>query len=523
MTKRIYMCFNYIPTIYILIIQLLPLTMVNDTNLSRRTVLIGTGTSIGVLTVGKGTGMSVPPRFVVGTRSKAAASKAKDRATEVIRELDFGPTGQAVVGRFGQDDREALRTHHGVRYVEPDIRVHAVGETLPWGVDRVDAEVVHSSGDTGSGADIAIIDTGIDKDHSDLQANVGTGDSFVDYTGSWNDDNGHGTHCAGIADAVDNSAGVIGVSTSATLHAAKVLDESGSGYASDVAAGITWVADQGYDVGSLSLGSRRSSSVIKDACTTAFRNGVLLIAAAGNEGPSKNSVGYPAAYQDCIAVSATDMNDTLPRWSSRGSEVELAAPGVNILSTYNDGGYTSLSGTSMACPHVSGAGGQLMANGYTNTEARQRLRETAEDIGLSSEEQGYGLLDVENAVLGTMTGDNLNGGSSGGGDSAPVVDSLTLAEDNTGKSPHADFDASWKVSDPDGDLSTVDITLTDSTEGGTEDSTTIDVSGDTATGTTTLRARHEENSGHTYQVKLVVTDSHGDTDSATADEIEDGS
>ncbi|ODR79041.1 hypothetical protein BG842_22105 [Haladaptatus sp. W1] len=217
------------------------------------------------------------------------------------------------------------------------------------------------------------------------------------------------------------------------------------------------------------------------------------------------------------------MNDTLPRWSSRGSAVELAAPGVNILSTYNDGDYTSLSGTSMACPHVSGAGGQLMANGYTNTEARQRLRETAEDIGLSSKEQGYGLLDIENAVLGTTTGDNLNGGSSGGGDSAPVVDSLDLTENNTGGSPHADFDASWTVSDSSGDLSTVDVTLTDSTEGVTEDSTTVDVSGDTATATTTLRARHEENSGHTYQVKLVVTDSNGATDSATADETEDGS
>jgi subtilisin len=516
------MCFNSTPTIYIVMVQLLPLNMANDTNLSRRTVLIGTGTGIGALTVGTGTGTSVSPRFVIGTRSKAAVSKAKGRAAEVIRELDFGPVGQAVIGRFGRDDREALRTHHGVRYVEPDIRVHAVGETLPWGVDRVDAEVVHSSGNTGSGADIAIIDTGIDKDHSDLQANVGTGASFVDYTSSWNDDNGHGTHCAGIADAVDNSAGVIGVSTSATLHAAKVLDESGSGYASDVAAGITWAADQGCDVGSISLGSRRSSSVIKDACTTAFQNGVLLIAAAGNEGPSKNSVGYPAAYQDCIAVSATDMNDTLPRWSSRGSEVELAAPGVDILSTYHDGGYLSLSGTSMACPHVSGAGGQLMANGYTNTEARQQLRDTAEDIGLPSGEQGYGLLDVENAVLGTTNGDNLNGGG-GGGDAAPVVDSLSLTENNSGHSPHADFGASWTVSDTNGDLTTVDLALTDSTDGDIEDSSTIDVSGDTAAATTTLRAKNEENSEHTYQVNLTVSDSKGNTATATAEELEDGS
>ncbi|WP_458210215.1 S8 family peptidase [Haladaptatus sp. NG-SE-30] len=476
------------------------------------------------MSIGAGTGLGGSPRFIVGTRSSTAVTKAADRATDVIRVLDFGSTGQAVVGRFGKDDREFLRAQRGVRYVEPDIRVHAVGETLPWGVDRVDAEVAHSSGDTGSGADIAIIDTGIDENHPDLKANLGTGASFVDYTSSWDDDNGHGTHCAGIADAVDNSSGVLGVSTAATLHAAKVLDESGGGYASDVAAGINWVADEGYDVGSLSLGSRRGSSVIEDACTTAYESGVLLVAAAGNEGPSKNSVGYPAAYQECIAVSATDRNDTLPRWSSRGSEVELAAPGADILSTYNDGGYTSLSGTSMACPHVSGAGGQLMANGDTNTQARQRLRNTAEDIGLSSNEQGSGLLDVENAVLGTTNGDDLDGGSGGGGgNTAPVVDSLSLAEDNSGNSPHADFDASWAVSDSDGNLSTVDLTLTDTNDGETEDTATVDVSGDTATGTTSLRAKHEETSGHTYRLTLVVTDSNSAKATATADEIEDDS
>ncbi|WP_458190623.1 S8 family serine peptidase [Haladaptatus sp. NG-WS-4] len=495
--------------------------MSEDTKLSRRTVVIGAGVS--TFTVGTGIGTSAPPRFIIGTDSNAATSTAKDRAAEVIRDLDFGSNGQAVVGRFSKTDREALRSHHGVRYVEPDIRVHAIAETLPWGVDRVDAEVAHTSGETGSGADIAIIDTGIDTDHPDLQANLGTGASFVDYTSSWNDDNGHGTHCAGIADAVDNSTGVIGISTAATLHAAKVLDGSGSGYASDVAAGIVWVADQGYDVGSLSLGSRQSSSVIKDACTTAYENGVLLVAAAGNDGPGNNSVGYPAAYQACIAVSATNKDDTLPRWSSRGSEVELAAPGANILSTYNDGGYTSLSGTSMACPHVSGAGGQLMANSYTNSEARQRLRATAEDIGLPREEQGYGLLDVENAVLGTTTGDNLNDGSGDSGGSAPAVDTLRLTENNSGGSPHAEFDASWTVSDSDGDLATVDLTLTDRTDGDIEDSSTIEVSGDTATRTTSLRAKHEESSGHTYRVELVVSDANGNTAAATADEIEDGS
>ncbi|MFB6194373.1 MAG: S8 family peptidase [Halobaculum sp.] len=317
--------------------------------------------------------------------------------------MDFGRIGKAVAGQFSDRALDALRRNPQVRYVEDDGTVSAFAQTLPYGIDRVDADVLHDNGETGSGADIAIIDTGIDRDHEDLQANLGTGKDFTS-SGGWNDDNGHGTHCAGIADAIDNSTGVVGVATEATLHAAKVLESDGSGTFSDVAAGIEWTANQGYDVGSLSLGASSSTSTLKDACQYAYDNGVLLVAAAGNSGPCTDCVGYPAAYSTVIAVSATDSNDDLASFSSTGPEVELAAPGVNVLSTYNDGGYTELSGTSMSCPHVSGAGAQLMANGYTNKEARTQLQDTAEDIGLGSNEQGNGLLDAENAVLGTGGG-----------------------------------------------------------------------------------------------------------------------
>jgi subtilisin len=300
-----------------------------------------------------------------------------------------------------------LRRRGDIRYVELDGEMEALAQTLPYGIDRVDAEVAHANGETGGGADVAIIDTGIDSTHPDLEANLGKGRSFVT-TGNypaWQDDNGHGTHCAGIADAVDNSQGVVGVSTEATLHAVKVLSSTGVGLTSDVAAGIEYTADQGWDVGSLSLGGG-DADVLKDACNYAYNNGVLLSAAAGNSGPCTDCVGYPAAYQECIAVSATDRNDDLADFSSTGPEVELAAPGVNIYSTYVPSTYTELSGTSMSCPHVSGAAGQLMANGYTNTEARDRLGSTAEDIGLASNEQGNGLLDVA-AALGLDSSDDL--------------------------------------------------------------------------------------------------------------------
>lgn len=174
-------------------------------------------------------------------------------------------------------------------------------------------------------------------------------------------------------------------------------------FLADVAAGIEYTADQEWDVGGLSLGGSKSS-VVEDACEYAYDKGVLLVAAAGNDGPCTVCVGYLAAEPECIAVSATSKDDSLASFSSTGPEVELAAPSENIYSTVI-GGYDTFDGTSMACPHVSGAGGQLMANGYTNTEARDQLNSTAEDIGLTSNKQGNGLLDVA-VALGLDSSDN---------------------------------------------------------------------------------------------------------------------
>ena len=200
-------------------------------------------------------------------------------------------------------------------------------------------------------------------------------------------------------------------------------------------------------------------------------------------------------------MRSTDSDDTLSSFSSTGSEVELAAPGGDVYSTVI-GGYDTYSGTSMACPHVSGAGAQLMDNGYTNTEARDQLTSTAEDIGLSSNEQGNGLLDVA-AALGGST------------DGAPTVDSLSASEVETSDGD-AEFDADWSVSDADGDLSSVDLVLTQDSDGSTEDSATVSVSGDTASGTTRLVAAGDDGSGNSYTVEATVTDGAGNTGSDTA-------
>jgi subtilisin len=359
-------------------------------------------------------GNGPPDRHVVGTSSKAATDEATRRAREVRHVLDFGDdVGKAVAGRFPEQARRALEKRSDVRYVEADGTVEAIGESVPWGIDRIDADVAHETGTAGAGADLAILDSGIDSDHPDLEENLGSGTAIVEagtaYDGSscsgndntihepWDDDNDHGTHCAGIAAAVDNDTGVIGVSKGATLHAVKVLDCGGTGYLSDIAAGLEYTADQGWDVASMSLGASSDSTTLRDACQYAVDNGVLPVAAAGNDGPCTDCVSYPAAYDTVVAVSSTDSSDSLSSFSSTGPEVDLAAPGESILSTI-PGGTAYFSGTSMACPHVSGAGGLLMANGYSADEARTTLQGTAEDIGLSTSDGGEGLLDAEAAA-----------------------------------------------------------------------------------------------------------------------------
>lgn len=388
---------------------------------SRRDVLKSTGTAVGGLAV---TGMtSAQPDDIVevnvGYRDRSGRTAARDASTEVVREFNF----DALTIRVAKQAVAGLRNNPNIRYVEENGTMQALAQTLPWGIDRTDAEVAHSNGDTGSGADIAIIDTGIDSDHPDLQANLGAGKAFIncDTSGgcrygrkpadntcyeNWDDDNDHGTHCAGIADAVDNTEGVVGVSTTATLHAVKVLDKCGSGTYSDIAAGVEYVADQGWDVGSMSLGGDSGSQTLKDACQYAVDKGTFLVAAAGNDGPCSDCVSYPAKYSTVMAVSATSEDDSLASFSSTGPEIEIAAPGENIYSTIaSNGSYDTYDGTSMACPHVAGAAGQLMANGSTNSEARSELKSAAEDIGLSSNDSGSGLLDVA-AVLGYDSSDN---------------------------------------------------------------------------------------------------------------------
>lgn len=295
--------------------------------------------------------------------------------------------------------------------VEDDVVVEALArpqpvEVLPWGVNRIDAEKVWSQ-TSGDPVKVAIVDTGIDVKHPDLKDNLRGGVSTVGYTSSYNDDNGHGTHVGGIAAAVDNEVGAIGVGPKINLYAVKVLDRRGYGYLSDVIEGLDWAIQNGMRVVNLSLGTSSDVPSFREAVQKVYAAGIVPVAAAGNTG---GAVVYPAAYPEVIAVSATDQTDTLASWSSRGPEVDLAAPGVSIYSTYKGQTYKTLSGTSMAAPHVTGTAALVLTvpekcdsdlDGRCSVaEVQQRLEATAEDLGALGRDDlyGWGLVDAEKTV-----------------------------------------------------------------------------------------------------------------------------
>ena len=247
------------------------------------------------------------------------------------------------------------------------------------------------------------------------------------------DDNGHGTHCAGIIAAVDNDIGVIGVAPEANLYALKILDSKGSGSSSNLIAAIDWAIntyDDGIDsneiqIISMSLGSNLGDSALEEVCSEAYEHGILLVAAAGNDGDvsgTGDTADYPAAYSSVIAVAATDSNNVRASFSSTGPAMELAAPGVDILSTYwtrrSGSTYATASGTSMACPHVAGTAALVLyANPtFTNEDVRGKLAQTATDLGTSGRDTlyGFGLVNAMEAAATVSTPD----------ETAPVISNV---------------------------------------------------------------------------------------------------
>jgi len=294
-----------------------------------------------------------------------------------------------------------------VAYAELNIIFHAAFTpndpewSAQWGPKKINCEEAWDAEQGKSSVRIAIVDTGIDYNHVDLSPNYVTGG--YDHINSDNDpmdDQGHGTHCAGIAAArINNGKGIAGVAGKCSLISEKVLDSTGYGTSTTVANGINHAVGQGADVISMSLSADSPSSTIENACNNAYNAGVLLVAASGNDG---SSVDWPAAFSNVIAVGATDQSNDRCSFSNFGSELELVAPGKDIWSTELDGEYCYKSGTSMATPHVAGVAALVFSKnpGISNSDVRQTLRDTAIDLGATGKDDyyGYGLVDAEDAV-----------------------------------------------------------------------------------------------------------------------------
>jgi len=235
----------------------------------------------------------------------------------------------------------------------PTPEVSGSTQTIPWGITRINADDAWSLS-LGSGVKVGVIDTGIDTDHPDLKENLVGCLNFISSRRTCEDDNGHGTHVSGIIAARNNNLGVVGVAPEAKIYSLKVLDRRGGGYLSDVIEGLDWAVANHLQVVNMSLGTSSDVASLHEAVKRVNAAGIIQVAAAGNSGPGANTVNYPAKYPEVIAVAALDSADNVPSWSSRGPEVDLAAPGVNINSTYLSDKYKILSGTSMSAPHVTG-------------------------------------------------------------------------------------------------------------------------------------------------------------------------
>lgn len=324
-----------------------------------------------------------PAEVVSGLGPRQAA-----RVVTVTRQSDGGLSVQVdpVVGRQHAADEVARAVEQQATVsVELDSRVHATEveprQSEQWGLPAVEAPAVWPR-TMGQGVTVAVLDTGVDGAHEDLAGQVLPGVNLVGNETSvrTEDGNGHGTHVAGIIAAARNGLGAVGVAPAARILPVRVLDSEGAGYAGDVAEGIIWAVDHGASVINLSLGGPRPSRAQEMAIQYAVAQGVSVIAAAGNSGPAAQ-LEYPAAFPDVLAVAALTPQSAAASFSSRGTYVDLAAPGTMILSAQPGDTYASRSGTSVASPFVAGAASLLLGlRPMAPAEVHSLLTRTAIDV-----------------------------------------------------------------------------------------------------------------------------------------------
>jgi subtilisin len=340
---------------------------------------------------------------------KSVADKLRKMDASIIFTNNFAFDGFSVKI---PDPRalDIIKQDPNVAFIEQDKIVHINSQILPTGIKRIGAD--HSFALAGNGfgdldADIAILDTGISLSHPDL--NVYRQQTFVAGTTTADDDNGHGTHVAGIAAAKDNSIGVVGVAPGARLWAVKVLDKDGAGAISTIIKGIDYITQHAneIDVVNLSFGCECNSPALDAAINSSVQAGITYVVSAGNEHKDASTFS-PANDPNVIAVSAIadsdgrcggkgeptshGNDDALADFSNYGKVITISAPGVNILSTYKDNSYTTLSGTSMASPFVAGAAALYKAShkSASPSEVRSALLNTGSIELTTCDGDGHG-------------------------------------------------------------------------------------------------------------------------------------
>jgi len=378
-----------------------------------------------------GQAAAASPRDTVLVKFRAGVSQAEKGALHsqrggVVRGTISGIDVEVVTVPAGRAESAAASyaKDRRVRYAEVDHEASAVSSVndyyfvkgYQWALTKIQAPQAWDLTTGCSTISIAVLDTGVDMSHPDLSGKV-VGNVNYSSSGTVSDVYGHGTHVAGIAAAATNNGqGVAGLGYNSAILNVKVLGDDGAGTYSAVAYGIVWAADHGARVINMSLGGTSLSSTLQDAVNYAWGKGVVLVAAAGNNG---NGVPfYPAYFQNVIAVASTDSTDSLTPYSDRGDWVDVAAPGDSIWSTKPNNSYGSMSGTSMASPHVAGLAALVFTrvsdtngNGFLNDEVRTCIQNNADNIGANG--IGGGRINAYKALQAASPGPPTTGSMTG--------------------------------------------------------------------------------------------------------------
>ncbi|MEO6457999.1 MAG: S8 family serine peptidase [Chloroflexia bacterium] len=365
---------------------------------------------------------AVPGQFVVKFRENAPMS-AREAAVSAlgghffdrVPDLDVDAVEFPSVTSDSQADAaqkiiNTLKNDPNVEYVEPNYIYSTVftpndpGLSQQYAWNNIQAYTAWDVTQGSPSVVIAIVDTGIQRSHPDLDAKIVAGYDYVQNDNAPDDGNGHGTHVGGTSAAETNNAtGGAGTCPNCKLMPVRVLDNNGSGTLVNVANGINFAANNGAKAINLSLGGS-GSTTLQNAVDNAWNRGVFLACAAGNSNTSNTSSAYPGAYPNCFAVASTTSTDARSSFSNYGTWVEAAAPGSSIYSTWLNSGYNTISGTSMATPHVAGLAGLLASQGLTNSQIKQRICDTSDRISGTGSLWTCGRINAYRAVSGSGGG-----------------------------------------------------------------------------------------------------------------------